>query len=54
MERIVWDLPSEGAIIDRIAELEACLQNFPESKMAWVWRNAIAELQAKLEPLTRG
>ena len=35
-------------------ELEECLRNFPESKMAWVWRNAIADLKSQLEPLTHG
>lgn len=45
---IIWNLPSESQIIDRLEELYACLQNFPESKMVPVWESAIAELEAKL------
>ena len=38
------------AILDRLEELYACLDNFPESKMRPVWEHAVAELeeQAKI------
>ena len=35
------------AILDRLEELYACVENFPESKMRPVWENAIAELEAQ-------
>lgn len=53
MEDIVWNIPSEGQVLDRIEELQECLHNFPDSKMAWVWRNAIAELKSKYGYLLR-
>lgn len=52
MAEIVWNLPSEGDIIDRIEELEECLRNFPESKLVPVWRSEIAQLEAY--PVYRG
>lgn len=54
MYEIEWNLPSEGAILERIEELEGCLRNFPDSKLAPVWRDAIAKLEEQREPLTRG
>lgn len=48
MEKIIWNLPNEEAIIDRIEELEECLQNFPESKMTGIWRSAIDQLKHQL------
>ena len=48
MEKIIWNLPNEAAIIDRIKELEECLRNSPESKMAGVWRSAIDQLKNQL------
>ena len=53
MEDIVWNLPSEGQIHDRIEELQECLRNFPDSKMVPVWQNAIAELKSKYGYLIR-
>ena len=47
MREVEWNLPSEGAILDRIEELEECLRNFPDSKLAPVWRDAIAQLKAQ-------
>lgn len=32
-------------ILERLEELRACLENFPESKMRPVWENAVAELE---------
>jgi len=46
--KIVWDLPSESAVIDRIAELQEFIKNFPESRLVPVFENAIAELNDKL------
>ena len=46
--KIIWNIPNEEQIVDRLEELYSCLQNFPESKLADVWRNAIAELEEKL------
>ena len=47
MENIVWNLPSEAQVLNRIKELEECLQNFPESIMVSVWQNAIDDLKSK-------
>ena len=46
--KIVWDLPSESAVLDRIAELQEFINNFPESKLVPVFENAIAELNERL------
>lgn len=35
------------AIIDRLEELYACLENFPESPMCPIWERAVAELEEK-------
>lgn len=38
-------MPNPEKIIDRLEELYACLENFPESPMRPVWENAVAELE---------
>ena len=43
------NIPNESAIHDRIEELTACIQNFPESKLVPIWQNAIDKLNAKLD-----
>lgn len=48
MEKIIWNIPNEEALIDRIEELEECLRNLPESKMAGIWRSAIDQLKTQL------
>lgn len=41
MSEIFWNLPSEGADLDRAAELEQCLEYFPESELAEVWTHEL-------------
>ena len=45
---IVWNIPNESKILDRIHELSQAIENFPESKLVPVWQHAIEELEAKL------
>ena len=44
---------NDEAVLDRIEELSAALENFPESKLRPVWENAIAELEAKAQAENR-
>lgn len=46
--KITDNIPNESAIYDRIEELTACIQNFPESKLVPVWQNAINHLNKTL------
>ena len=43
-----WSIPSESLILDKLDELHQALDNFPESRLAPVWRHAIEELEAQL------
>ena len=43
-----WNIPSESLILDKLDELRQALENFPESRLAPVWRHAIEELEAQL------
>lgn len=43
-----WSIPNESLILDKIDELRAALENFPESRLAPVWQHAIEELEAQL------
>ena len=42
---IVWNIPSERAL-DRIEELEAFVERFPESPLAPAFKNEIEQLQS--------
>ena len=45
---IVWNIPDESQILDRIEELYELIKNFPEAKLVPVWQHAIEDLEAKL------
>ena len=45
---MVWNIPNESQILDRIDELSQAIENFPESKLVPVWQHAIEDLEAKL------
>ena len=41
---IVWNLPSEGADLDRASELEMCLECFPESPFVEAWTHELEKI----------
>ena len=41
---IVWNLPSEGADLDRASELEMCLECFPESPLVEAWTHELEKI----------
>lgn len=45
---MVWNIPNESQILDRIYELSQAIENFPESELVPVWQHAIEDLEAKL------
>lgn len=48
MAEIVWNIPSEGQILDRLEELNTYLENFPNSKLSPIVRKEVAYLESLL------
>ena len=45
---IIFKIPNFERMLERIEELEACLNNFPDSPLVDIWKNELKALSKKI------